>query len=283
MGINATDIFLYNDFRVFLKDAYSRRKAEEKKFSHRYINTKVGVKSAGWFADIVGNRIGLNPQHIRNLSALFGLKPSETEYFRLLVELDQTNSVSEKTDALKRILAFKGAKPDVVGTDRFEFYAAWYHSAIRELLLLGRFGENPIEIAGMLIPPILPKQATKCLLLLAKLGLITKTPSGHFKPKSLNLIKEPSPSVVEWTLIQKAFIELSLSALNSNEKESRNFSALTLSFSPKGMRQAGEEIASLRKRLLAISLEDHARNRVYQCNFQVFPLSRSTEVLNDKK
>jgi len=34
----------------------------------------------------------------------------------------------------------------------------------------------------------------------------------------------------------------------------------------------------LRKRLLALSERDAARDRVYQCNFQVFPLSRTLEV-----
>src|SRR3954463_5134792 len=119
MDKHAENIFEYGDFREFLRAAYVAAKRRNRNFSHRYINGKIGVKSAGWFADVVSRRLGLKPAHVRALSELFGLKAAERDYFRLLVELDQSESVTDKTEALRRLLAFKGAKPEVVGADRF--------------------------------------------------------------------------------------------------------------------------------------------------------------------
>jgi uncharacterized protein (TIGR02147 family) len=277
---DAVDIFQYNDFRAFMKDAYKSRKRLDGKFSHRFIQLKIGVKSAGWFADVVAGRMGLNPQHVQPLSALFNLKTSGRDFFRLLVELDQSESVGARTRALKSIMSFKGVKPEVVGNDQFEFYGAWFHSALRELLILLPSKNDHETLARMLEPHVMPKQIKKSLLLMARLGLIKETPSGRLKPTSTNLIKDKSASQVQWVMIQKAFIELSLTALERYKKEERDFSALTLTFSPEGLRKAGEEIACLRKRLLTLSEKDQGSNRVYQCNFNVYPLTKTIEVKN---
>ena len=272
------DIFVYTDFRAYLRDAYLHRKTRDSRFSHRFINGRIGAKSAGWFSDVIENRLGMSPKHIRPIAALFRLKEAEAEYFRLLVELEQSDSLRGKTDALGRILAFRGSKPEPVVAAQFEFYGEWYHAALRELLMLLPFEGDFAALAKTLEPPILPKQARKSLLLMARLGLVSETPSGRWKPKSAVVVKDAGPKTLPWARIQQAFIERALEALQRYGKEERDFSALTLTFSPETFRKASEEIAGLRKRLLALSEQDSGRNRVYQCNFQVFPMSRPIEV-----
>lgn len=278
MDAKTPDIFAYSNFRLYLRDAYLHRKSTDRKFSHRFINKRIGCRSSGWFSDVIERRLGLMSKYIRPLSSLFGLKDAEAEYLRLMVELDQGESLSERTAALNRLMAFKGAKPEVVGTAQFEFYSEWYHSALRELLLILPFQGDFNALAKTLEPPILPRQAKKSLLLMAKLGLVAETPSGRWKPRSVMVVKDASVGSVHWARIQKAFLQLSLSALDRFDKEERDFSALTLNLSQESFNKAEEEIAGLRKRLLALSEQDKAKNRVYQCNFQMFPMSRPIEV-----
>jgi uncharacterized protein (TIGR02147 family) len=262
MDRKAPLIFGYTNFRAYLRDAYTMRKSLDRKFSHRYINAKLGAKSSGWFSDVVTNRLGMKSKYIRPIASLFGLKENETEYLRLLVELDQSDSLKDKTVALGKIMAFKGVKAESVVAAQFEFYEDWYHSALRELLLLIPFEGDFEALAKTLQPPILPKQARKSLLLMAKLGLVAQTPSGRWKPTTPIVVKDSTLNSIHWALIQKAFIRLSLSAVERYGKEERDISALTLNFSPEGFKQASEEIAGLRKRLLALSEQDRPRNRV---------------------
>lgn len=91
------------------------------------------------------------------------------------------------------------------------------------------------------------------------------------------LVKAPAPESKDWNRILQAFGRLAAAALENTPKAERNISALTLTLSPEGLAKAGEEIANLRKRLLLIADKDRARNRVYQCLFQVFPLSHPQE------
>jgi uncharacterized protein (TIGR02147 family) len=75
----------------------------------------------------------------------------------------------------------------------------------------------------------------------------------------------------------KAFLELAIHGLEEYSAEERDFSALTLTLSDQGMAQAREEIRSLRRKLSALSENDLGRDKVYQCNVQLFPLSRSIQ------
>jgi uncharacterized protein (TIGR02147 family) len=147
----------------------------------------------------------------------------------------------------------------------------------RELLLILPFTGDYESLAKALDPAILPKQARKSLLLMARLGLISRTPAGRWLPRSAVVVKDPSLKSLHWARIQKAFLELAISSLERHGKQERDFSALTLNLSPENFRKAGEEVAALRKHLLALSQRDAGNDRVYQCNFQIFPLSRPIE------
>lgn len=275
------DIFAYTDFRAFLRDAYLQGKTRNPRFSHRYISGRMGVRSSGWFSDVVEGRMGLLAKHVRPLAALFSLDEAEGDYLRLMVELDQADSLNGKTEALRKIMASSGARPEAIGAGQFEFYGEWFHSALRELLLILPFTGDFESLARTLDPAIPPKQARKSLLLMARLGLISQSPAGRWVPKSAVVVKDPSLKSLHWARIQKAFLELALSSLERHKKEERDFSALTLTFSPENFRKAGEEVAALRKRLLALSQRDSGNNRVFQCNFQIFPLSRPVEETHD--
>jgi uncharacterized protein (TIGR02147 family) len=271
------DIFQYTDFRAYLREAYLEGKSRNAGFSHRYISMRMGTRSSGWFSDVVERRMGLKPKHIRPLASLFSLNEAEGEYLRLMVDLDQSGSLDAKTEALRKIMTFRGARAEAVGAGQFEFYGEWYHSALRELLLIHPFTGDFESLAKALDPAIPVKHARKSLLLMARLGLVSRTQAGRWVPKSAVVVKDPSLKSLHWARIQKAFLELALASLERHGKQERDFSALTLNLSPENFRKAGEEVAALRKRLLALSQRDAGNNRVYQCNFQIFPLSRPVE------
>ena len=133
------NIFTYKDFRLFLGDYHRARKALDGKFSHRLIKEKMGVSSAGWFADVVKGRINLTTSNVVKLGRLLGLKPTQADYFEAMVNYGQAMSLDEKNHHFHKMISFQEVKADLVGMDRIEFYSKWFHSALRELLLFHRF------------------------------------------------------------------------------------------------------------------------------------------------
>ena len=267
------NVFGFTDFRKFLGDTYQARKAKDRKFSHRFIQEKVGASSAGWFADVIKGRTNITGSHMVALAKLMQLRPAETDYFEAMVQFGQAASLEERTRFFHKMLAFREVRADMVGMDRLEFYSKWYHGAIRELLFFHPFRGDYAELARKLSPPIRQAEARESVALLERLGMVEPNQIGGYKARDAVLKKDPSfPSAVMANFL-KSNMELAIEALDRYSKEERDVSALTISLSDQAFAQVKEDIRALRKKILAMTELDVAPTKVYQCNFQFFPLS----------
>lgn len=268
------DIFRYSDFRLFLQEHYLRRKAGDAKFSQRFIMDKVGASSPSWFNDVVKGRIGLTGTYLVRLGQLLKLKPKELDYFETLVHYQQAGSLDEKNRYMEKLMSFKDIRMDVLGREKFEFYANWYHTTIRELLFFYDFDGDYGKLARKLRPSIRKEQAARALELLEKLDLIRKQAGGHYRPTSENLVKDSRFKSDYIANFIKASIELALDAFERVPSGERDVSTVTLCLSPKGFEEVKAELKGLRRRFLEIAERDDAPRTVYQCNLQVFPTTQ---------
>jgi uncharacterized protein (TIGR02147 family) len=270
----AHNIFEFTDFREYLRSRYEWEKSRDRGFSHRFIMEKVGASSTGWFSDLVNGRISLTGTFLARLTALLGFKANEEEYFRNLVAFAQAGSYEEKSRCLEKMLSFKELKSDLIGQDRFEYYGKWYYAAIRELLFFHDFAGDYGALAKKLDPPITPAQARKAIALLLKLGFVEKLDGGRLRPKVPVVRKDTQFKSFELIRFLKTNMELATLALDRLDKDQRDISALTLALSEEQFAKARDEIKALRKRLLAMSENTRPGDKVYQCNFQMFPVTR---------
>jgi uncharacterized protein (TIGR02147 family) len=283
MDMNAAlpDIMAYAEYRLYLKDRYEAIKALDAKFSHRYINGKAGAKSSGWISDILAGRQRLRTDQVRPLAAAFRMDARERDFLQVLVEMEKASDPEQRVAAMEKWLALKGPRRETVDKDRFAFFDHWYHLVLREVLGILPFKGDYATLGAALNPPISAAQAKKAIDLMQRLGLILPQIWNRRMSDVPVLVKVPAGEAGHWNRILKDMMKLAPAALDKYGKEERNFSALTLSLSPDGMKQAGEEIAQLRKRLLLIAEKDRAQNRVYQCLFQMFPVTNFLEVARD--
>jgi len=273
------DILLYIEYHKYLQDAYQHRKSQDKKFSHRFINQKVGIRSSGWFADVLAKRQKLKPHQAAAFAAIFKLTPKEREFLRVLIEIERASSSEDRAVAYEKWFHLKDLRQEKVTRDKFKYFEHWYYPALRELLTLNACHGDYAFLAAQLSPSIRPRQAKQTVEALMRMGMFLPG-SGKNLP---TLVKDNTPKTYHWRKLLKSYMELSLPALQRFGKEERDFSALTLTLSPEGLKKAGEEIAALRGRLLMISDQDLEKNRVYQCLFQVFPLSHPQEISREPR
>ena len=267
----------YSNYREFLRDIYAFQKEANKNFSHRFIAQQVGATSSGWFADIINGRISLTGRLMEKLTQLIHLNSNEREYFELLVRYDQAGSLDEKNGVVKKMTSCKGVDASIVSKDQFEFYSTWYISAIRELLFKYDFAGDYNELGKKMSPTITAAQAKKAITILAKLKFIEKNRDGFLKPVTTVIKKDPSFKSVHWANFMKANITLAIDALEKYDKDERDISAVTIGLSEKGLVLVKEEIAALRKKLLAISESDPSQDLIYNCTIQLFPLTKKSK------
>jgi uncharacterized protein (TIGR02147 family) len=75
----------------------------------------------------------------------------------------------------------------------------------------------------------------------------------------------------------KSNISLALEAVTRYTKDERDISASTFALSRENLEFARKKIKELRHLLLKMSEEEAGNDCVYQCNIQLFPLTKKTE------
>jgi uncharacterized protein (TIGR02147 family) len=273
------DIFLYTDFRKYLYDFYEAEKKRNPHFSHRYIAQKVGFSSSGFFSKIIQGKTNISNELALRFADFLKLKKNEADYFGLLVLFNQAKSHADKKRWFEKIVAFSKSKVKIVEVSQYKFFEKWYYVAIRELMAFFAFKGDYKQLAKMMDPPISPSQAKKAIRLLEHLDLIKKDENGVYSLSDVLISTGYDAKTVAINNFQLATLDLAKESIDRFRKEERDISTLTLSFSRELYETIHERLKGFRREILELVKNDPGRvDRVYQVNFQIFPLSSRPEV-----
>lgn len=266
-------IYDYVDFRKFLSDSFDEKNKENKKFSKSYICREMGVpNSRSYFTDIIGGDRALSNAKAELLVTIFELDTDEAQYFRLLVQYNQTMMPNEKKFYLDQLL--RAAKPEKVDLNPkfFALYGKWYHSSIRALLDVVTFTGDCTLLAEKLIPTISVEEIEESIALLLDLKLIEKNEDGCFKPTD-SYITSGNAALHNEIIKQYQIdcIELSKNAVYNAKVQKKNISTKTISVSDETYDLIRERLNQFKEEVSAIIQKDeHKAENVYQLNIQLF-------------
>src|SRR4051812_47778282 len=91
------NLFEYLDYRKFLADYCAHKKNLNQVFSNRLFCRKAGIKSAGYFSEVLNGRRNLSKSFIAKFAKGLELNAKEQAYFTLLVAFNHA-----KTDRAKQ-------------------------------------------------------------------------------------------------------------------------------------------------------------------------------------
>jgi uncharacterized protein (TIGR02147 family) len=268
------DIFTYTDYRKFLKDFYEGQKARDPKFSHRYFTQKVGFSSSGYFSDVLTGKKNLSLAFTLKFAKALKLGREEEEYFINLVGFNQAKTLEEKNRHYEKMMVSGKVKVDRLEQDKYEYFGTWEHAAVRELLHFLPCKEDYKLLGKSLDPPLSAKEVKKSVDLLASLGLIQRDCEGHWRPTSGNLSIGGGFTGLHVANYHRTTLDLAVRALDAFPPDQKGFSTLTLPLTGEKIRKAKLAIKNLRMYLLALAENGKDADRVYQFNFQMFPVSR---------
>ena len=267
-------VFEYTDYRLFLKDFYTEKRAANKAFSHRFIAERVGFKSGGHFSQILSGTANISITFIEKFAEFLKLNKREAAYFQHMVLFNQAKNHEDKRRYFEKMMSFKEAKIKIVDAEQYEYYDKWYYTAVREVLNFYPFRDNYPELAKLLTPPITPTEAKQAIQLLERLKLIKRDDSGIFRlTDALITTGYGAQSVCINNHIINT-LDLAKKAIDRFEREERNFSWVALSISEEGYNAIIEELRAFRRKMMSIINQDEKPDRAYLFNFQVIPLSK---------
>jgi uncharacterized protein (TIGR02147 family) len=277
------DIFTYSDYREYLRDYYASKKAVHSFFSYRYMARKAQVNSSSFYKYVFDGTRNLTKSTILKTCIMLQLKDREAEYFENLVFFNQAATISEKNHyfdkivSLRNVLNVKQVKPD-----QYDFYSAWYHPVIRELVVMVDFKNDYSLLARHLSPPITSAQAKDSVELLLKLGLITKCAEGKYTQADNIITSGPSVKALQVINCQIAMLQLAQQAWDRFSGEERSMGSTTLSISEKTFKLFVKKSRQFRSELLEIARLDEKPERVFHLNMNLFPVSAKTGVRHGK-
>jgi uncharacterized protein (TIGR02147 family) len=275
--VRMIDPFEYLDYRKLLRDLYEERKVTQPFFSYRYIAAKVGFSSAGFFTNIIAGKRNISPEYIFKFAEVFKLKKAETEYFELLVNFAQAKDHSRKRFYFEKILGHKRSKIRITEAQQYEFYSAWYYTALRELIDIYPFKDDFEELGKRVSPPIKATEAKHAVELLEKIGFIRKNNEGYYEQTDTFITTGYEAQSVAITNFLMEMADMAKASIDRYPREQRDISALTFTLSREGVATIQERLKEFRREVLEMVREDKSskkQDRVYHINFHLFPLTK---------
>lgn len=271
---NPHPIYSYSDFRRYLYDYFRQAKEKNPAFSHRFFANKLGLAAANFMLLVIQGKRNITPSTCFKISEALKHNSEETAYFENMVNYGQAKALKEKDAFYNRLMmSRREMKVDVIEDSQYEYYSQWYNPVVRELVIQDDFNGNLRSIAGQLSPTISVSEVRKSIKLLLKLGMIKQKGKGFVQSAPFVSTGSEVTSLAVANFHRK-MAQMAAEAIDRYKREQRNISSCTVRISGKGYKKLTEKIAAFRKDVFALVSNDADPDRVYQFNFQLFPLTK---------
>lgn len=276
------DIYRYTDYRAYLKDLFNYTKSVKPFFSYQYLAQKAGFKAKSFIYKVIIGERSLSQNSVFRVAQALNLNRKEIGFFESLVHFNESKTASEREYYFLR-LQQAGPKNEgaVLQKNQFAYFSNWYNAVIREIISVMPFNDDYKMIARMVKPPITPAQAKESVRLLLKLGMVRKNEKSRlYEQTDAYITTRDAVLPVAVHKFQHETLKIALSALESDDTKTQDFSTLTVGISDKGYEKIRRELKDFRAHIGQLVSEDNPVDRVYHINFQIFPVS---SVLTTKK
>ena len=152
------NIFTYTSYRQLIRDFHEEKKAKNSGFSYQVFATAAGVGSKQALLGILSGNRSLPKAKIFSMASAMKLSKRETEFFEALVQYNDTKKEQDKILYYERMNKIAG-KPAArhIGADQYQYFSRWYHTVIRELVVMKDFNGSYDALVKRISPRITKK------------------------------------------------------------------------------------------------------------------------------
>lgn len=268
------NVYQYDDFRAFIRDAYAAKKAEDSNYSYRKFARLAGIANPGYLLDVIIGKRTLSRNQALKMAPVFGLNETETDFFLLLSQFGQSKKDSKRSELHKLLLSrrnrsrFARLSPSLVKYYQ-DFHYPWVRCAIEAMDFRGDFE----ALGKFLEPPLAPAVIRKYVLDLEEWRLIVKGEDGRYRVTEKFV--EPPPTLS--AMIRRLNREWILQAAEAPFKfgpTDRHVSTLLLMVSENTRKLLMGKMEVFRKEVLDLVEQDANPESILQLSIQLFPKSR---------
>lgn len=271
-------IFDYTNYQTFLKEYYESEKKKKRFFSYQYLADHCGFKSKTYLFKVIKGEKALTVEGAQKIGNFLKLKKKELAYFEAIVLFTNAKSIEDREKYFEQLQKLsKSSISSKLRQNQFDYFNNWYNAVIRELACIRDWNGDYEKLAKMVVPEITVKETKNSVQLLIDCGLIKLDENNKYIRYNRAITTGDDVVSLAVNHFQKENLQLASQAIDRFERKDRDISTLTVSISESGAETIKNEIAQFRKKLIDIVNKEKNVDRVYQINFQAFPLSTSIE------
>jgi uncharacterized protein (TIGR02147 family) len=274
------NIFEYQDYRAFLAAYYEQTKSVDPAFSYQHFSQALGFSSKGFLYEVIKGKKNLSAASLAGMRTGLGLGKTEGLYFENLIRFNQAKTFNEREAWFAKLRAVRAATADaskarMLHRDQYEFFSTWHHSVVRSLVdMYPNLSGDYTALAKLVHPALRPKQVQKSIGLLLRLGLLTPVKGGGYKIAEKRITTGEQVQSMAVLRFHLETMKLAEQALKELPHDKRNVSGLTLGISKDSCEKIVGLIYECQKKIMDVADNDTKADRVYQVDFQVFPVSK---------
>jgi uncharacterized protein (TIGR02147 family) len=254
---------------------YQAAKDHLAQYSYTQFAQDLGFSASNVIWLVITGRRRLTPTATNRIIVALGLKSGERRYFLTLVKYTNARRPEQRERLFDELVRIKGEALASSSQEQLEYFSQWYHPVLRELAGLESFQSDPTWIAAQLHFSLLPRQITKSLELLEKLGLIRYDEArGRHIQQSSQVQPDRAVGVMAAIGFHQAMIEMARESITRVPEERRDLNALTVCVSRDGAAKIRAHLQKVCEDILAIEKESSPGEDVYQINLQLFPFTK---------
>lgn len=217
-----------------MKDFYKHEKTSNPNFSHRYFVKKAGFSSPVQLYRVTEGKRNLTRESMQKFAQGLSLGKKEQQYFEILVSFNQAKSPEAKRYYLELL---NNMRKEKIGTPldegKFEYLSKWFYPAIRELVYLPDFSDNPDWIKRRLKNRVTIKEIKEAIETLLRLELIKKDEAGKYVQVDKNIITDDGIAHEAAYIFHQQILSIAKETLASTYEHERQFSGILTAMSQK--------------------------------------------------
>jgi uncharacterized protein (TIGR02147 family) len=238
-------------------------------------------RSEGWLSLVLSGARSLDPELVPPLVSALELDAETAAYFAALVDLQNPSERARRTAfAAVQAKQRQRASPEL-RQEGLVAISRWYIPVILELASCEGFRMDPAWVAAILCPPIPEAEAQEALTALVRLGLLVLDAAGAVVVAQDIIFPSVVPGGEQSEIaasLHRRTMELGAEAFQTARNSERHHGTISMALSEAQFERIKARLREVEQELVLLASEDTgSQDRVYQLQFQLFPLSLYTD------
>lgn len=269
----------FTDYRAFLVAHAQERKAASPRWTYGSWAKRLDLRTTSSLTKVIHGQRNAGPEITEKLVQYFHFSQSEADYFRDLVQLHKVKRDPRLAVVLMERLQKDSSSEGIAFLDEktFSVISEWYCYAVREMVRMDHFFEDPNWISSRLRFKVAPRQIRKAIQDLLSVGLLTRDSRGRLEMKEARIDTTHDVACEAIRRNHEQTLENAKQAVRAVDVSLREMTGATLVMNVESLPAAKETIRRFRRKF-AQTFEADKGNALYQIHLSLFPLTRVHKV-----